>query len=54
MTNISSMEVAELRPFFRTALRHLEAMQASVQDEPSQTQATDNDADNIAVRRVAR
>lgn len=28
MTNISSMEIAELRPFFSTALHHLQTIQA--------------------------
>lgn len=55
MTNISSLEIAELRPFFATALQQLQAIQAQPQEvsenpEPEHAHADDTD---ITVRRAA-
>ncbi|WFD22725.1 DNA replication protein psf2 [Malassezia equina] len=49
MTNISSMEICELRPFFRTALTQLHALQTPT--EPKEEPATQEDEDDITVRR---
>ncbi|WFD38629.1 DNA replication protein psf2 [Malassezia japonica] len=48
MTNISSLEIAELRPFFATALQQLQAIQAQPQEvsentEPEHAHADDTD-----------
>lgn len=55
MTNISSLEIAELRPFFATALQQLQAIQAQPQEisedpDPDPAHADDTD---ITVRRAA-
>lgn len=49
MTNISSLEICELRPFFRTALKQLHSLQASreLKEEPT----THEDEEDITVRR---
>lgn len=52
MTNISSMEVAEVRPFFLTALRHLQAIHPG-EAGPAAPEGDDAD-DEIGVRRAAR
>lgn len=49
MTNISSMEICELRPFFRTALTQLHALQAP--SEPKDEHTTQEDEEDITVRR---
>ncbi|WFD15984.1 DNA replication protein psf2 [Malassezia arunalokei] len=62
MSNISSMEICELRPLFVTALSQLHALHGSSNDAntenmPSQTSESvapnlDDDDENISVRRV--
>lgn len=57
MTNISSMEICELRPFFKTALTQLHALQLpnpeNTQPASSQMQESNvqpDDDDHIAIR----
>lgn len=62
MTNISSMEICELRPLFVTALSQLHALHgssndANTEDMPSQTSESvaptlDDNDENISVRRA--
>lgn len=40
MTNISSLEIAELRPFFTTAVEHLQAIQGAEEPAPSSESAS--------------
>lgn len=54
MTNISSLEIAELRPFFTTAIKQLETMQRPAQLEAhtealAPTDTTEPDAE-LSVR----
>ncbi|KOS15188.1 dna replication complex gins protein psf2 [Malassezia pachydermatis] len=52
MTNISSMEICEVRPFFQTALNQLHAIQGTdttKEEPPSQTIEDDGE---VSVRRV--
>lgn len=49
MSNISSMEICELRPFFHTALTQLHALQMPT--APKEEPAAQDDEEDIAVRR---
>ncbi|PKI84328.1 Psf2p [Malassezia vespertilionis] len=52
MTNISSLEIAQLRPFFATALKQLQAIHAEPHEEASLSQTAEPPAEDteIAVR----
>jgi hypothetical protein len=53
MTNISSLEIAELRPFFQKALQHLQVIQGETSSDAGEHPGASGGAlgeDEVAVR----
>lgn len=53
MTNISTMEIAELRPFFTTAMKQLEAMNPPRDAVVDQVAAPSQDDADLSVRNTS-